>query len=111
MVEILRLKNGAKECMCRSRRELSNEYLLAKFGFNTAENEPSKVCRIPRHEGLGGLPRRLAAGLRHLLANVGLNTAERCFFLFTGESIIIIAFLRTTKKVSEDVTDSDVLRD
>ena len=31
--------------MCRSRRELSNAYLLAKFGFDTAENEPSKVCR------------------------------------------------------------------
>ena len=29
--------------MCRSRRELSNEYLPAKFGFDTAENEPSKV--------------------------------------------------------------------
>ena len=26
--------------LCRSRRELSNEYLLAKFGFDTAENEP-----------------------------------------------------------------------
>ena len=25
--------------MCRSRRELSNAYLLAKFGFDTAENE------------------------------------------------------------------------
>ena len=31
--------------MCRSRRELSNAYLLAKFGFNTAENEPSKFRR------------------------------------------------------------------
>ena len=30
---------------CRSRQELSNEYLLAKFGFDTAENEPCKVCR------------------------------------------------------------------
>ena len=35
---------------CRSRKELSNdsysnEYLLAKFGFNTAENEPLKVCQ------------------------------------------------------------------
>ena len=33
----------------------SNEYLLAKFGFDTAENEPSKVCplsayRSPRYE-------------------------------------------------------------
>ena len=37
--------------LCRSRRELSNAYLLAKFGFDTAENEPSKVCSpscVPR---------------------------------------------------------------
>ena len=26
--------------LCRSRRELSNEYLLAKIGIDTAENEP-----------------------------------------------------------------------
>ena len=25
---------------CRSRRELSKEYLLAKFGFDPAENDP-----------------------------------------------------------------------
>ena len=24
----------------------SNEYLLAKFGFDTAENEPCKVCPV-----------------------------------------------------------------
>ena len=30
---------------CRSRQELSNEYLPAKFGFDTAENEPLKVCQ------------------------------------------------------------------
>ena len=31
----------------RSRQELSNEYLAAKFGFDTAEkkNESSKVCQ------------------------------------------------------------------
>ena len=44
--------------MCRSRRELSNEYLLAKFGFDTAENEPCKVCplsayRSPRFDKNG----------------------------------------------------------
>ena len=33
--------SGAKACKsCRSRQELSNEYLLAKIGFDTAENEP-----------------------------------------------------------------------
>ena len=37
---------GAKACkFCRSRQELSNEYLLAKVGFDTAENEPLKVCQ------------------------------------------------------------------
>ena len=35
-----------RSALCRSRRELSNEYLLAKIGFDTAENEPSKVCPI-----------------------------------------------------------------
>ena len=32
--------------MCRSRRELSNEYLLSTVGFDTAENEPCKVCPL-----------------------------------------------------------------
>ena len=35
-----------RSALCRSRRELSNAYLLAKFGFDTAENEPSQVCPI-----------------------------------------------------------------
>ena len=34
-----------RSALCRSRRELSNAFFLAKFGFVTAENEPSKVCR------------------------------------------------------------------
>ena len=29
--------------MCRSRRELSNAYLLAKIGVDTAENEPLEI--------------------------------------------------------------------
>ena len=37
-------KTVQRSALCRSRRELSNEYLLAKFGFDTAENELSKVC-------------------------------------------------------------------
>ena len=34
-----------RSALCRSRRELSNEYLLAKFGFDAAEHGPSKVWR------------------------------------------------------------------
>ena len=33
-----------RSALCRSRRELFNAYFLAKFGFDTAENEPCKVC-------------------------------------------------------------------
>ena len=38
--------SGAKGCKSdRSRQELSNEYLVAKFAFDKDENEPSKVCQ------------------------------------------------------------------
>ena len=46
LAEILSLKNGAKECIVhssRSRRQLSNEYLLDEIGVDTAENEPLEV--------------------------------------------------------------------
>ena len=53
LTKILRLESGEKavqrSVLCRSRRELSNEYLLAKFGFDTAENEPCKVCSLSVH--------------------------------------------------------------
>ena len=52
-------ENGAKDsktvqrsALCRSRRERSNEYLLAKFGFDTAENEPCKVCPLSAYRSL-----------------------------------------------------------
>ena len=35
-----------RNALCRSRRELSNEYLLAKIGVDTAENEPLQVCPL-----------------------------------------------------------------
>ena len=40
------MRSGAKVCQsCRSRQGLSNDYLLAKIRFDTAENEPLKVCQ------------------------------------------------------------------
>ena len=45
-----------RSAFCRSRRELSNAYLLAKFGFDTAENEPFQVCPLsasPDPPGVG----------------------------------------------------------
>ena len=35
-----------RSALCRSRRELSNAYFVAKFGFDTAENEPFQVCPL-----------------------------------------------------------------
>ena len=35
-----------RSALCKSRRELSNEYLLANIGVDAAENEPRKVWRI-----------------------------------------------------------------
>ena len=42
---VFRLESkGAEVCKsCRSRQELSNEYLLENFGIDTAENGPLKV--------------------------------------------------------------------
>ena len=36
-------KTVQRSALCRSRRELSNAYLIAKIGVDTAENEPLKV--------------------------------------------------------------------
>ena len=52
-----------RSALCRSRRELSNEYLLAKFGFDAAENEPCKVCPLSAY----GSPR---SGLFDVLEDV-----------------------------------------
>ena len=37
--------SGAKAFDLVDLAELSNEYLLVKFGFDTTENEPLKVCQ------------------------------------------------------------------
>ena len=46
-----------RSALCRSRRELSNAYLLAKFRFDTAENEPCKVCPLSVEDTTFSAPR------------------------------------------------------
>ena len=67
--------------MCRSRRELSNEYLLAKIGVDTAENEPlevwGEIIQYYSFESLAEpvqqeLPLLVAALLRHVPADPAL---------------------------------------
>ena len=87
--------------MCRSRRELSNEYLLAKIGVDTAENEflqvsfniiqyYSIVSLLVRHAALCGANVGILSGAEVyescrsrressnelLVAKCGVDTAE-----------------------------------
>ena len=57
--------------MCGSRRELSNEYLLAKIRFDTAENEPSGDLDLTRCDEV-----QLRAGRRQTPQAAGLDEAE-----------------------------------
>ena len=50
-----------RSALCRSRRELSNVYLLAKSGFDTAENEPAGALLGISPDGRGLLVRLVAA--------------------------------------------------
>ena len=64
-LEIVDSKTVQRSALCRCQRERSNQYLLAKFGFDTAENKPSKVCRRQRIQliraGRRAAPRRHGA--------------------------------------------------
>ena len=74
-----RCKGVQRSALCRSRRELSNEYLLAKIGVDTAENEPLEVwgkifniihwCPYVRHDG----PRCVGHGCLPLRHGLGLD--------------------------------------
>ena len=56
--------SGAKaRKTCRSRQELSNEYLLSEFGVDRAENGPLKVCQKTRDSTDAALDRGRAASV------------------------------------------------
>ena len=62
--------------LCRSRRELSNAYLLAKFGFDTAETEPCKVCLLSAYRS-PRLKRSRARGCNGRTAQNGVLRENR----------------------------------
>ena len=70
--------------LCKSRRELSLVYFLAKFGFDTAETEPCKVCSLflylPPSVGLEAALHCSQATLRVLLARRENFGGEHEFF-------------------------------
>ena len=64
--------------MCRSRRELSNAYLLAKIGVDTAENEPLEVWgENSIHYSLHSLVPTVRAVVRQRAA-LGKDRIRRC---------------------------------
>jgi len=68
-----------RSALCRSRRELSNEYLLAKIGVDTAENEPCQVCPLSAY----GSPRYAKRAFVHHYVGEGME--EGLLFLPTFE--------------------------
>ena len=77
--------------LCRSRRELSNAYLRAKFGFDTAENEPSKVYGSELREDPARSSRHLGGSVKTMMIRTG------------GSVIIITGPNENSKKASISV--------
>ena len=79
VLEKCALRTLQRSALCRSRRELLNAYLLAKFGFDTAENEPCKVCPAsspPRRRGGGSELRECSTSSRE----EEVSAVNRCGF-------------------------------
>jgi hypothetical protein len=89
-------RRGAQECKsCRSRQGLSNEYLLAKIGFGTAENEPfnfhnfSSLQGFNFHRAVVSLIMRRLSGLRiPVLTPQGISALGS----FVGQPLFIFIF-------------------
>ena len=100
-----------RSALCRSRRELSNAYLLAKFRFDTAENEPCTVCRIPSASRWTRSPPPspiLPAFFKHFFRVP--ETSSKIICGFSAENAILItsfsAALRVLAELCGGTTDS-----
>ena len=75
-----------RSALCRSRWELSNAYLLAKFGLDTAENEPCQVCPIEQcsspamDRSIGAVPFASPPRMRKMT----MSTGRLCAFQSTS---------------------------
>ena len=78
--------------MCRSRRELSNAYLLAKIGVDTAENEPLEVW------GENSIQYSLHSLLNHFVDNTGRAATE-----FTLVRLVCFLAVRFRKKNNRQI--------
>ena len=72
LAEILRLENGAKECIAWISARAFQRVFTCKFGFDTAENEPCKVCP------LSASPDRPGVTVQRLLPRQSMGAAAAC---------------------------------
>ena len=101
-----------RRALCGSRRELSHEYVLAQFGFDTAENDPGKVCplsayRSPRLIGTTAGPNigKDRAPLKNSLAIFFEHTVS--LPPKTAGSAALIAWEKRIMKVTSHVNEAD----
>ena len=74
--------------MCRSRRELSNEYLFDEIGVDTAENEPLKACQqLPKvrknvRTNIGNCSPELTESCRDTMRSLGAVVLHSTFHTY-----------------------------
>jgi len=84
--------------LCRCRRELSNAYLLAKLRFDTAESEPSNVCRdCEKERGERGVRRARAPARAREKPKLGVSPRVSAELL---QAISVHIETRSERKVS-----------
>ena len=81
-----------RSALCRSRRELSNAYLLAKFGFDTAENEPCQRSEGETRQPPHGQPATLTSPIFRAM-KIGEYLQVNFFALLFGLFLVLFLLL------------------
>jgi hypothetical protein len=97
-----------RSAFCRSRRELSNAYFLAKFGFDIEENEACKVCplsayRSPRFPIFLFHHLRLCTNVQDASPNCAYNVMV-IFVILKLFMLFVISIARFLIELSFDVS-------
>ena len=71
-----------RSALCRSRRELSNTYFLAKFGLDPAENEPCQLCPTDRRPPPVSGPVARPSGARLMENSVEVEVIQKSEAMF-----------------------------
>ena len=100
-----------RSALCRSRRELSNAYyFLAKFGFDTAENEPRQAAppaaeraRLRPGDAVRVRPAHRATAAFELLRSSNWIAFAELGSIWHNRTQIVGLLIRQIESVSQDV--------